>query len=103
MKGYKIEQVREMLSQAVLEITFTKVNGETRVMNASTNALYIPETAPVAEGSEPKEVRPPNPNLLVVVDTDIGQWRAIKFDSIHQMVETSSPVLNECENAGSGA
>lgn len=83
MKGYTIEQVRDMLSQSVLEVEFTKVNGESRTMLASTNPLYIPEAdQPDPEGTT---IRPPNPTVLSVIDTAIGEWRSIRFDSLNSM------------------
>ncbi len=95
MKGYSIEQLRDLLTENVLEVVFEKKNGEQRRMLASTNALYIPEQ-PKNMIRNPYIDRPSDAEVLTVVDTEIEdgvRWRAIRFDSIKTFFVTDLPVL----------
>ena len=78
--------LNEYLHNDVCRVTFTKVDGSERVMLASMRPEFVdpirPVEKPLAEGEEPKPKKPDNPNILTVVDTEIGQWRSIKIDSI---------------------
>lgn len=90
MKDYTIEQIRNLLSENVLEVTFTKADGSERVMMASTNSMYIPYD----EGSK-SSGRKPNPNIVTAVDVEKGAWRSFRFDSVKGFVVTDRPVLKK--------
>ena len=62
------------LQNKVMKITFTKVNGEERVMECTLQEHMIPETDP-ANHKENKEVLP-------VFDIDKGAWRSFRLDSV---------------------
>jgi len=62
------------LQKQVMKVTFTKVNGEERVMECTLQEHMIPETDP-ANHKENKEVLP-------VFDIDKGSWRSFRLDSI---------------------
>jgi len=62
------------LQKQVMKVTFTKVNGEERVMECTLQEHMIPETDP-ANHKENKEVLP-------VFDIDKGAWRSFRLDSV---------------------
>jgi hypothetical protein len=60
-----------------VELTFTKKDGTERVMKATLEESKIP----VYENKTGR-TKPPNDDALSVVDVDIGEWRAVRYDSI---------------------
>ncbi len=72
--------LKSILASEVVSITFTKVDGTKRVMKASLKEGVIP----VLENKTTR-TRTPNPDVISVVDTEIGEWRSIRFDSITEL------------------
>lgn len=94
MENYTIEQIRHLLNNNVLTVRFTKADGSTRVMEASTNAMYIPEREEGARDSgDAKPARTPNPDLVTCVDIEKGAWRSFRFDSLIDFAIMDKPVL----------
>ena len=67
----------KLLKETEVEITFTKRDGTERVMDCSLDPAFIP----VVE-KKTDRVRKENPDVLSVVDIEIGEWRSIRWDSI---------------------
>lgn len=67
-------------------ITFEKVDGTIREMICSLDPEFLPKVEPVvlAEGEEPKEVKPRKESTTAfrVYDLEKSDWRSIKWDSI---------------------
>ena len=57
-----------------MRITFTKVNGDERIMDCTLQEHMIPETS----GSNRKE----NEEVLPVLDINKGEWRSFRVDSV---------------------
>lgn len=72
--------LRDMLKMGGVQITFTKKDGSQRVMNATLEPDKIPEYENVT-GRQ----KTPNEDVISVVDSDINEWRSIRFDSINQI------------------
>jgi len=70
----KRETLIKNLQNKVMKITFTKVNGEERVMECTLQEHMIPETNPAN--------RKENEEVLPVFDIDKGSWRSFRLDSI---------------------
>jgi len=62
------------LQMKAMRITFTKVNGEERVMDCSLQEHIIPPTNP--------NNRKENEEVLPVFDINKGEWRSFRIDSI---------------------
>lgn len=75
-----------LLSEYVVEVTFTKKDGTERVMNCTLQEDYLPETT----GSG----RTANSDALAVFDTEVEDWRSFRWDSIKAV-----KVIVESENA----
>jgi hypothetical protein len=72
--------LKSMLRMGPVEIAFTKKDGTERVMNASLEESKIP----VYENKTGR-TKAANDESLSVVDVDIAEWRAVRFDSIKQI------------------
>lgn len=77
---YTKEQLVEMLKKGVVEITFTKVNGEQRVMLSTLCENLLPTKAFTAESAEAK--RDPNPDVIAVYVTDAQGWRSFRVANV---------------------
>ena len=62
------------LQKKTMRITFTKVNGEERIMDCTLQEHMIPQT----EESNRKK----NEEVLPVFDINKGEWRSFRLDSI---------------------
>ena len=69
----------EGLKKNVMRVTFTKVNGEERVMRCTLHDSVLPEQ-PIS-GIKKKE----NQDTLSVWDLDNDGWRSFRLDSIKEM------------------
>ena len=69
--------LKSMVRMGGVQLTFTKADGSERVMNASLEEDKIP----VYENKTGR-TKAPNDEALSVVDIDIGEWRAVRYDSI---------------------
>ena len=81
---FKRELYKQCLQKGVVEVEFTKVNGEHRVMPCTLNEQLIPP-APVKvlkEGEVPKPPRKENPEVIRVFCTDKQEWRSFRIDSV---------------------
>jgi len=72
--------LKNFLKDNKVEVTFRKVNGETRVMNCTLCEDFIPGKLDNNIGIKP----PPkiNDNVLAVYDLDKNSWRSFRIDSI---------------------
>ena len=68
------ETLIKNLQQNAMRITFTKVNGDERIMDCTLQEHMIPETS----GSNRKE----NEEVLPVLDINKGEWRSFRVDSV---------------------
>jgi hypothetical protein len=62
------------LEKKAMRITFTKVNGDERVMDCSLQEHLVPPTNP--------DNRKENEEVLPVFDINKGEWRSFRMDSI---------------------
>ena len=71
------------LREGECEVTFTKVNGDKRVMTCTLLEGMIPS----AEKDEPitqKKVRAVNPEVIPCWDTKAEGWRSFRVDSVQE-------------------
>ena len=75
---------RQML-QSALEgecmVTFTKINGERRVMRCTLNSAYLPES----NKEKGQLLTEANPNLMTDWDLDANGWRSFHIDSVQSL------------------
>lgn len=70
-----IEQLRTILSTDVAAVTFTKKNGDKRIMICTTKQDLLP-------GEPSKFAGPVSDSVLTVWDLESDGWRSFRFDSI---------------------
>ena len=81
-------QVKDVLVEDIVTVTFTKINGDERVMTCTLHPDNLPKVV-VKEGEEKKERVMKNPeNSLAVYDTKAEGWRSFVIRNI-KSVNTS--------------
>ena len=77
------DEIKQLLTEGVYNVEFTKVNGEHRVMPCTLSAALLPiiPVKVVAEGKEVKE-RKESLDTLRVFCTDKNEWRSFRIDSV---------------------
>jgi hypothetical protein len=73
------EVILDALHNGICVVTFTKKNGEERVMSCTLDEEFLPAQIDLEEVVQKKV---PNPDALAVWDTDIGAWRSFRWDSV---------------------
>lgn len=77
------------LRMSQMNITFEKVDGTIRQMLCTLNPELLPKIEPVvlAEGEEPKEVKPRKESTTAfrVFDLEKSEFRSIRWDSMTQI------------------
>jgi len=66
-----------LLNDGIVRLTFVKKDGTIREMNASTRGDLVAETS--GKGKHTSE------NVVRVTDTDINEWRSVRYDSIKEI------------------
>jgi len=69
------------LREYVIEVTFTKVNGENRVMRCTLRPDLLPENY-INEAAEEKTFHQTNPDVIAAWDVQKGGWRSFRVDSV---------------------
>ena len=81
------DNIVEQLRSSVLEVTFTKVNGETRTMPCTLLTAFMPSyTAPEATDIDQHSV---NKTVIRALAIDKQAWRSFRVDNV-----TNIEVLN---------
>jgi hypothetical protein len=80
------DSISKMLKENICEVTFTKVNGEVRVMPCTLKADVIP-TAPVHETNTDNpvdfpKVKAPNPAVVSAYCLDKKEWRSFRVENV---------------------
>jgi hypothetical protein len=80
---YEREKLISDLKQAVCEVTFTKVNGERRVMRCTLDPKVFPlMTYEQFNHLEEQQKRPENLSVIAVWDIGVNGWRSFRVDSV---------------------
>ena len=77
------EWLKGILRGGVVTVTFTKKNGDERVMKCTLNAEHLPQIQ--KEATEVSEVRQTSNTSLAVFDVEAQGWRSFKWDSVKQV------------------
>lgn len=72
------QEINQILREGVKTVTFTKTNGEERVMKCTLVDSYLPEQVDVEEYIS----RNKNDNVCAVWDVEKEGWRSFRVDSI---------------------
>jgi len=80
-KNFNRDDILKDLRQTVMEVHFTKVSGENRIMHCSLMPQLLPETY-VAEINEEKDFHQKNADVVAAWDVQKGGWRSFRVDSV---------------------
>ena len=69
------------LREYVIEVTFTKVNGEQRIMRCTLRPELLPPKY-AEEITEEKTFQQTNPEVIAAWDVQAGGWRSFRVDSV---------------------
>ena len=69
------------LREYVIEVTFTKVNGEQRIMRCTLRPELLPPGY-AQDITEEKKFHNENPNVIAAWDVQAGGWRSFRVDSV---------------------
>ena len=78
------ENMLAALRESECEVTFTKVNGDTRVMRCTLNTNIIPQDK-MPKGDNTPELREGLDTLLKAIrvfDTGLEDWRSFKVETV---------------------
>ena len=75
--------LKSILTSSICTVTFTKKNGDERVMKCTLDAQHLPPIQ--REATEVAEVRQPSKDALAVFDIEAQAWRSFRFDSITKL------------------
>lgn len=84
---YARDDVLKDLRSHVLEVTFTKVNGEQRVMRCTLKQDLLPKSyvENLSEQTKEKEFHQTNENVIAAWDVQKGGWRSFRIDSVEYL------------------
>jgi len=71
------EMLVKNLKKMNAEVTFTKLNGDVRVIKCTLQESVVP-----AKKTSPAESKVANPDVLPVWDTEKSAWRSFRYDTI---------------------
>ena len=75
------QEIKNALHEGVCTVTFTKVNGDERVMHCTLKEDLLPAQVDVEEVIE-KKTKTPNPDVLAVYDVKASGWRSFRWDAL---------------------
>ena len=78
---FERDTILKDLREYVIEVTFTKVNGEQRNMRCTLRPDLLPPNY-VNEISEEKKYHQTNPDVIAAWDVQKGGWRSFRIDSV---------------------
>lgn len=70
------------LRKYVIEVTFTKVNGENRVMRCTLRPELLPTRYREQDITEETKFHADNPDVISAWDIQKGGWRSFRIDSV---------------------
>jgi hypothetical protein len=75
------EQIKRRLHEGEVVVTFTKVNGDKRVMTCTLQESVLP-SAKKDDTMSQKKVREINPEVCSVWDVNANGWRAFRWENV---------------------
>lgn len=70
------------LREHVVDVAFTKVNGEDRIMRCSLRKDILPPNYALTEEAKEREFHQKNPDVISAWDVQKGGWRSFRIESV---------------------
>ena len=88
MGQFNRDEIIKDLKQCVMEVTFTKVNGERRIMRCTLDSRYMPPmTVDQTKHLDEQHSKEENKEVVPVWDVHARGWRSFRVDSVEYMQE----------------
>jgi len=88
---YERDTILKDLKTTICEITFTKVNGQSRVMRATLDPRFMPPvTQQQIDHLEEQHSRRENKNVIACWDIVSNGWRSFRIDSVQYVQEVNT-------------
>jgi hypothetical protein len=85
---YKRDDIIKDLKQTVSEVTFTKVNGERRIMRCTLDPRYMPPmTTNQIKHLDESHAKEENKDVIACWDVVANGWRSFRVDSVEYIQE----------------
>ena len=72
----------ELLKTNTIQVDFTKVNGENRVMRCTLRPELLPSRYATQDVTEETKFHEQNPDVISAWDIQKGGWRSFRIDSV---------------------
>jgi hypothetical protein len=92
------DQIQDMLRNHVCEVTFTKLDGEQRVMTCTLMPSTLPPAAPVKENHR---IRAVDPGTISAYDLTQQAWRSFKTMRVTEVIILTQSQIEPDTGAGS--
>jgi hypothetical protein len=79
---YNREEIKNKLQRGIWKVSFTKTNGETRVMHCTLDEGLMPAHETIFIDAGESKRRSHNENTLAVWDVEKKDWRSFRIESI---------------------
>jgi len=76
-------KLQTLLKDNIVEVTFSKVNGDLRTMKCTLKSTLLPERLTESKGKTFPE------NVLPVWDTEKNAWRSFRVEHVHDYIAVS--------------
>ena len=87
----KTEIIQE-LKEGIIEVQFTKVNGDKRVMTCTLSTAHLPLVEKAEPDELPKTERKENLTACSVWDMNAKGWRSFRWDNVTQITGTKNSI-----------
>lgn len=78
-------KLQTLLKDNIVEVTFTKVDGEQRVMKCTLKNTLLPDSAYLTEDGRERSRAVPK-HVLPVWDVEKKAWRSFRIESVHNYI-----------------
>ncbi len=73
------DELVNALRSGIVEVNFTKVNGEVRTMKSTLKEDLLPQQIDLEESISKKK----NDNVIAIWEVDLKSWRSFRIDSVN--------------------
>jgi hypothetical protein len=88
------EEITQLLQAHRCEVTFTKVNGDLRVMPCTLRADVLPKK-PVTEITENAKTKTPVPGVISAWCLDRQEWRSFRVNNVVSVVVIDDKLISQ--------
>jgi hypothetical protein len=74
------DELVNALRSGIVEVNFTKVNGEVRTMKSTLKEDLLPQQIDLEESISKKK----NDNVIAIWEVDLKSWRSFRIDSVNE-------------------